>query len=132
MGSRDHFWGSGNFLQICTLGYILKKMSLGVPRISCSNWRKWPFLVFFGLIFGPFWVWNPKWPDHHEILFASVSLLSDPGYLTKICFFAFLGGNFWSFLGHFWPILGVKSKMVRSPWNFICKYFTPIQPRISY
>ena len=45
---------------------------------------------------------------------------------------AFFGGNFWSFLGSFWPILGVKSKMVRSPWNFICKYFTPIQPRISY
>ena len=65
------------------------------------------FLVIFRpfwIIFGPFWVWNPKSSDHHEILFASISLLSDQEYLTKICFFHFWG-IFWSFLGHFGPFL---------------------------
>ena len=59
----------------------------------------WHFRQFW-TIFGPFWVWNPKWPDHREILFASVSLLSNQEYLSKICFAAFLG--------HFRPILNTK------------------------
>ena len=146
MGSRDHFWASGNFLQICTLGYILKKWAwvyLEFPGQIDENGHFWSFLVSFlahfgceiqngpitmkfylqvfhsyqtqnillkyaflhflvifrpfWTIFGPFWVWNPKSSDHHEILFASISLLSDQEYLTKICFFSIFG----AFLGHF-------------------------------
>ena len=58
----------------------------------------------FWATFGPFWVWNQKWSDHHEILFASISLLSNQEYFTKICFFSF-SDHFWAFLGHFGPFL---------------------------